>query len=284
MRCFYSLACWFFLLRISSGAAEGQQDDSTGTLEIGLVFPRNETTFNPAVMMPFVFSYRNPKLVPILQPYFLYGVYNYSNASHPIFQDWVEPEFINLSANHDPHFEVNYHRQLNTEGKWLLKITSGFYNCFEDPDRTYNNTYTIQTNFSTVNITFTTKGPSEQVDLVAATDSKGCSSPPGLTIKVQDTVKTPKSDGRADEMESEVCPLDPSATLADKCVAVDASAASSIAAEISSRLCRSTLNKTEIPDGIECTWMKEKESMGVGIVFGGTTCLAFLLGALTYIL
>ncbi|KAF5696885.1 hypothetical protein FMUND_15569 [Fusarium mundagurra] len=111
-------------------------------------------------------------------------------------------------------------------------------------------TCTTQTNLSRVNITFTTKGPSEQVDLVATTNSKNCPSPAGLTIKVQDTVKTLQADDRADEMESEVCPLDPSAILADKCVAVVPSAVSSIAAEISFRVCRSTSNKTEIPDYI----------------------------------
>jgi hypothetical protein len=283
MRCLYSLACWFFLC-ISSGAAEEQQHDPTGTLEVGLVFPRNETTINPSPVMPFVFSYRNPNLVPVLHPYFIYNVYNYSNTSHPILQDRVGPEFINLSANHDPHFEVKYHRQFNTEGKWLLTLVSGFFNCFEDPDRTYNNTYTIRADFHRFNITFTTKGPSEQVDLVAATSSKNCSSPAGLTIKVQDVVKTPESDGRAEAMESEVCPLEPPATVADKCVAVAPSAVSSITAEISFRLCIGNINETEIPDGINCTWMKEEQNMGVGIVFGGTTCLAFLLGALAYIL
>lgn len=284
MRCLYSLACWFLLLGISTVAAEEQQHDSTGTLEVGLVFPRNESTINPSSLMPFVFSYQNTKLVPTLQPYFIYDVYNYSNTTRPILQDRVELESFNFSANHDPHFEVNYHGHFHTEGKWLLTLVSGFYGCLEDPDRTYNNTYTIDTAFARFNITFTTKGPSEQVDLVAATDSKNCSSAAGLTIKFQDTVETPQGDHRSDEIKSDVCPLEPSATSADKCVAVVPSAASSIAAEITSRVCRWTINKTEVQDDIYCKWMDEEESLGVRIVFGGTTCLAFLLGALAYIL
>jgi hypothetical protein len=284
MRCLYSLACWFFLLGFSSGATEEPQHDSAGTLEVGLVFPRNETTINPPMVMPFVFSYRNPKLVPLLLPYFIYEVYNYSNTSSPILQDRVEPRAIYLGGNHDPHFEVKLHRHFNTEGKWLLQLTSGFYSCFEDPDRTWNNTYTIDTRFTTVNITFTTKGPSKLVDLVAATDGKNCSSSPGLTIKAQDTVKTPETDGRADEMVTEVCSLEPPVTFADKCVSVAPSAASSIAAEMTSRVCKSTLNTTEISDYIVCKSPEDEESMGVGIVLGGTTCLAFLVGALVYIM
>ncbi|KAH7174181.1 uncharacterized protein B0J16DRAFT_348266 [Fusarium flagelliforme] len=286
MRCLYSLACWFFLLGISTAAAEEQQHDYTGTLEVGLVFPRNESTINPSLVMPFVFSYQNTKLVPTLQPYFIYDVYNYSNTSRPILQDSFGHDSINLSANHDPHFEVNYHRHFNTEGKWLLTLISGFFECYEDPDRTYNNTYNIGTSYSRINITFTTKGPSKLVDLVAATDSKNCSSAAGLTIKVQDTVKTPQGDPRSDEMESDICPLQALATLANKCVAVTPSAASSIAAEITTRVCTWpwTVNKTDKPDGIDCGSPKEEESMGVGIVFGGTTCLAFLLGVLAYVM
>jgi hypothetical protein len=279
--------CWFTLLCISSGAvAEQEQNDSAGTLEVGLVFPRNESTINPSLFMPFVFSYQNTRLVPTLQTYFIYDVYNYSNTSRSIFSGRVGHNSVNLSANHDPHFEVNYHRHLNTEGKWLLTLISGFFYCFDDPNRTFNNTYTIDSAFSTVNITFTTKGPSQQVDLVAATDTKNCSSAAGLTINVRDTVKTPQGDPRSDEMDSGVCPLDPSATTADKCVAVVPSAASSIAAEVSTRVCTWpwTPNRTERPDGIDCGSPKEEENMGAGNIFGGTTCLAFFMGALAYIL
>ena len=160
-----------------------------------------------------------------------------------------------------------------------MTLVSGFYDCFEDPDRTYNNTYTIDTRWATVNITFTTKGPSRRVDLFAATESKNCSSSAGLTINVQDNVETPQGDRRSDEMESNVCPLEPSATLADKCVAVGSSAASSIAAEVSNLVCERTWtpNRTEKPDGIDCGSPKEEENMGAGNIFEWTTCVAFLM-------
>ncbi|KAI1073200.1 hypothetical protein LB507_010807 [Fusarium sp. FIESC RH6] len=284
MRCLLSFACCVLLSCVFAGAAEEQQHDPTDTLEVGLVFPRNESTISPSMMMPFVFSYQNTKLVPTLQPYFIYQVYNYSNTSEPVLYHKIRHGSPNLSASQDSHFEAAYHRELNTEGKWLLTLVSGYYYCFEDPNRTFNNTYTIDANFAKLNITFTTQGPPKQVDLVAATNSSNCSSAAGLTIKIADTVKTPEGDRRSHAMESDICPLKPSAALAEKCVAVVPSAASSIAAEITTRVCRETINKAEVQGDIHCKWMDEEESLGVGIVFGGATCLAFLLGALAYIL
>jgi hypothetical protein len=285
MRCLHSLACWFFLIFISNGvAAEEPQSDSAGTLEVGLVFPRNETTLVPSLMTPFVFAFRNPELVPILQPYLIYSVYNYSNTTSPALDGRIDGGSMNLSANYDPHFQVNYHRQLNVEGKWLMTLTAGVLNCVEDRDHFYNNSHYIDANFTKINITFTTKGPSGQVDLAAETSGKNCSSPVGLTIDVQDTIKIPEGDNRADEMVAEVCAVEPLVTLADKCVAVTPAAASSIAAEMSWRVCSTIANRSEIPESFGCKLLDWKESMGVQIVFGGTTCLALLLGALAYIL
>jgi hypothetical protein len=291
MRCLFSLACWFFLLGFSSGATEEQQHDSTGTMEFGMVFPINETTINPSLVMPFVFSYQNPELVPILQPYLIYDVYNYSNTSQNILQGRVRPRSTNLSATYNLQFKANYHQEFASEGKWLITLILGFFTYYEDPDRTYNNTYTIRNIYAKANITFTTKGPLKQVDLVAATNSKNCSSPPTLTVKVQDTVKVPQSDPRADGLVEEVClldalasRLDALATWADKCIAMVPTATSSIAAEVSSWTCRGNIKYTKRPDGIDYETWQDEESIGLRIVFRGTTCLAVLVGALAYML
>lgn len=285
MRCLYSLACWFFLIFVSNGAAEELQQDSTGILDFDLVFPRNESTFVPSLMTPFVFFFRNPELIPILQPYAIYDIYNYSNTSQFIFDGRLDTRQINLSANHDPHFEVLYHRYLDLEGKWLMTLTTGVLNCVEDRYHYYNNSHYIDANYTKINITFTTKGPSGQVDLAAETSDKNCSSPVGLTIDVQNTIKVPEGDDRADEMVAEVCAVEPLVTLADKCVAVTPAAASSIAAEMTWRVCGSIPNRSEIPESWDCKPLNWKDdSIGVRIASGGTTLVAFLLGALAYIL
>ncbi|CEF76011.1 hypothetical protein FGSG_10562 [Fusarium graminearum PH-1] len=286
MRCLHSLACWFFLIFISNGVAvEEPKSDSTGTLEIDLVFPRNESTFVPSLMTPFVFSFQPPQLVPILLPYLIYRVYNYSNTTSPALAGRIDRRSINLSANGDPHFEVNYHRQLDVEGKWLMTLISGVLVCYEDRHNLYNNSHFIDANYTETNITFTTKGPSGQVDLAAETSEKNCPSPVGLHIDVQDTIKIPEGDFRAGETVAEVCAVEPLVTLPDKCVAVTPAATSSIAAEMSLRVCSTNYdNRSEIPESFGCKPLGEEESMGVQILFEGTTCLALLLGALVYIL
>ncbi|RGP76821.1 hypothetical protein FLONG3_5064 [Fusarium longipes] len=222
----FSLAFGFFLFGfcVSSGTSEEQQHNSTGTMEFGMVFPSNKTTINPSLVMPFVFSfsYKNPKLIPILQPYLVYNVYNYSNTSQNVLQGRIGPRSANLSATHDlqfggnyyQQFEANYHRDFANEGKWLITLILGFFTCYEDPDRTYNDTYTIGTHHAKANIIFTTKGPSKQVDLVAANGSKNCLSP--LIIKVEDTVKVPQSDPRTDGLVEDVCLLDAQASRLDQ--------------------------------------------------------------------
>ncbi|KAF5629024.1 uncharacterized protein FTJAE_8663 [Fusarium tjaetaba] len=285
MRCLYSLACWFFLILVSNGAAEELQQDSTGILDFGLVFPRNESTFVPSLMTPFVFSFRNPELIPILQPYAIYKIYNYSNTSQFIFDGRLDSRQVNISANHDPHLEVLYHRYLDLEGKWLMTLTTGVRNCVEDRYHYYNDSHYIDSNYTTTNITFTTKGPSGQVDLVAETSDKNCSYPVGLTIDVQNTIKVPEGDISADEMVAEVCAVEPLVTRADKCVAVPPAAASSIVAEMTWRVCGSIANRSEIPESWGCKPLDWKDdSIGVRIASGGTTLVAFLLGALAYIL
>jgi hypothetical protein len=285
MRCLYSLACWFFLIFVSNGAAEELQQDPTGILDFGLVFPRNESTFVPSLMTPFVFSFRNPELFPTLQPYAIYSIYNYSNTSQFIFDGRLDLVNLNLSANNDPHLEVLYHRYLDLEGKWLMMLTTGVLNCVEDRYHYYNESHYIDANYTQTNITFTTKGPSGQVDLVAETSDKNCSSPVGLTIDVQKTIKVPESDDRAFEMVAEVCAVEPLVTLADKCVAVPPAAASSIVAEMTWRVCGSIANRSEIPESWGCKPLDWKDdSIGVRIASGGTTLVAFLLGVLAYIL
>ncbi|KAF4439700.1 hypothetical protein F53441_12511 [Fusarium austroafricanum] len=280
MRCLLSLACWFFVLCISSGAAEEQQHDSTGTLEIDLVFPRNET-YSPTPMFPLVFSYRNPQLIPLLRPFILYQIWDYNDMGKSISNSYVEIPSINVSTVNDTHFEYHLLRKFDQEGKWFLVINFMWYNCFEDPHGISGNKYTIRENDTSASFVFTTKGPSKHIDLVAATSNKNCSSPAGVAIKLQDTVKTPQSDDLKAEV-GELCPLDPTATEADKCdVTMDLSSASSISAGMTSEVCRYNLTR---PEGVDCESLKEKESVGMRIVFGGTTCLAFILGALGYIL
>ncbi|KAH7260828.1 uncharacterized protein BKA55DRAFT_735098 [Fusarium redolens] len=234
MRYLPSLACWFFLfcISISSGAAE-DQDDCTGTFEVDLVFPRNKT-YNPSPMMPIIFSYRNPKLISLLQPSIIYQIWDYDNMRKTVAGAEIEAPSVNLSTSGDPHFEHLFSREFNREGRWFLTVHFFWQNCFEDPDHqssvgSHGNN--IQLNDTAASFIFTTKGSSKQVDLVAATRDKNCSSPAGAAIKVQGKLRTPKYKG----YDKEFCPVTPTATEADECaVTMPASAASSINAAMTS--------------------------------------------------
>ncbi|EEU49013.1 uncharacterized protein NECHADRAFT_75749 [Fusarium vanettenii 77-13-4] len=225
-----SLACWFLLF--SSGAAEAQ-NNSTGLVEIDLVFPRNET-YNPSPLMPIVFSYRNIELVPLLRPMITFEIWDYNNSSGPIYDSPREAPLINHSSS-DPYFQHSLMYPLNLEGTWGLRFYVYWTNCVKDGEGSLGfNPYTIhRTNVTNVAIIFTTKGPSKQIDLVAATSNKTCAAPAGIAIDIASTDNTFDSTG---EYEKDRCPwVTSSPTEADSCaVTIGAAAASSIADSMTS--------------------------------------------------
>lgn len=270
-----SLACWFLLF--CTGTAGGDKTVSTGVVELDLVFPRNET-YNPSPLMPIIFSYRNIGLVPLLAPQITYEVWNYTNFSGHSVSDWQEVPLLNGSSS-DPYLQHSFYLfPFNTEGTWLLSAHFRWVNCFEDDTGLYPKT-ALTVNETDFRIIFTTKGPSKQIDLVAATSDRNCSSPAGVAINITGTVYTPVEDGGYERPP--LCPVvTPRQIMADSCaVTIDAAAASSISASMTSRVCNFP---TGAPDEVDCP--PKEESAALRIVVGGATCLAFMLGALGYIL
>ncbi|KAH7234198.1 hypothetical protein B0J15DRAFT_432520 [Fusarium solani] len=273
-----SLACWFLLF--SSGAA-GEQSNSTGLVEIDLVFPRNET-YNPSPLMPIVFSYRNIGLVPLLNPIISYEIWDHTNFSGPNYGAKYEGPLINHSSS-DPYLQHSLNLYpLNLEGTWLLAFHVRWVNCFErgggdtglDPENA------LRINMTNGGVIFTTKGPSKQIDLVATTSNQTCAAPAGTAINITGTVNTPWPN---EGFEGDRCPVVASPpTEADRCaVTIGAAAASSIAASMTSTVCGGWA--TDVPDGVDCSPFKKK-SAALRIIPGGATCLAFMLGALGFIL
>ncbi|KAF4986555.1 hypothetical protein FGRMN_10783 [Fusarium graminum] len=274
-----SLTCWLFFLWISiSSVAAEPQDDSTGTLGIDLVFPRNET-YNPSPMMPIIFSYRNPKLIPILQPTVGYQIWDRNNMDKLVAGGQLPPQFLNLSNVDDPHFEYFMSREFNKEGEWFLTFHVSWQNCIKDADRSlYGGSprNTMQKNDTDASVIFTTKGPSKQVDLITATREENCSSPAGAAIKISDKLRTPGGEG----YDQEFCAV-ATGTEATRCeVTIGSSAASSFNAEMTSHVCVFTIDKTEIPDGVDCSYLKK--SLAAPVLIGGTTFLALVIGMLCF--
>ncbi|KAI8719883.1 hypothetical protein NCS52_00770600 [Fusarium sp. LHS14.1] len=274
-----SLACWFLLF--SSGVAE-EQKNSTGLLEIDLVFPRNET-YNPSPLMPIVFSYRNTKLIPLLRPTITYEIWRYSDFGGDNLPGEEEVPLVNPSSS-DPYLKHSFYvSDFDTEDTWLLAFHVRWTSCVKDGKGSLGfDPYTVlQTNLTNVGIVFTTKGPSKQIDLVAATSNQTCAAPAGIAIDIASTDNTFDSTG---ENEEDRCPWVTSPpTEADSCaVTIGTAAASSISASMTSDVCNWRA-ATVVPDGVDCSSFN-KESAALQIVPGGVACLAFMLGALGFIL
>ncbi|KAJ4248493.1 hypothetical protein NW762_012831 [Fusarium torreyae] len=275
------LACWFVLSY--AGAAE-EQNDATGLMKVDLVFPRNET-YNPSPLMPIIFSYRNPGLAPSLKLKIIYEVWNYTNSSGESIGGKEEVPLLNSSS--DPYFQhTAFIYPFNTEGIWLLAVHFRFVNCFEETGLGSYPEITVGVNSTDFSVIFTTKGPSKQIDLVAATSSQNCSNPAGITININDTVKTPSSK-YGSEYGREFCPVVSSPPIeASSCdVTIGAAAASSISASMTTWACGLPSHNPpeKVPDQVDCP-SQEEESAALRIVVGGIASLVFMLGALGYVL
>lgn len=251
-------------------------------MEIDLVFPRNET-YNPSPLMPIVFSYRNTRLMPLLRPTITYEIWRYSNFGGPNISGRQEVPLVNHSSS-DPYLKHSFYMfDFDTEDTWLLAFHVRWTNCVEDGEGSPGfDPYTVlRTNLTNVAIVFTTKGPSKQIDLVAATSNQTCAAPAGVAIDIASTEDTFLS---TDEYEEDRCPVVTSPpTEAESCaVTIGTAAASSISASMTSDVCKWRA-ATDVPDGVDCSSFKKK-SAAVRIVPGGATCLAFMLGALGFIL
>ncbi|KAM0542839.1 hypothetical protein ACHAPJ_012619 [Fusarium lateritium] len=113
--------------------------------------------------------------------------------SGPSTTGGIEDPLANYS-NSDPHLEFEFFLYpFNTEGTWRLVFHIRWSNCYEQlaegllPDM---DMYKINTT-NIGPVVFTTKGPSKQIDLVAATSNQTCSAPAGVAINITDTMDTP---------------------------------------------------------------------------------------------
>ncbi|KAL6922605.1 hypothetical protein FSHL1_006570 [Fusarium sambucinum] len=279
---FTSLACWLVML---FREVAGDQTNSSA-LKIDLVFPLNET-YNPSPMLPIIFSYGDPSTIPLFEPLISYRVWNESNRST------TNTDFTLSSINYvplvngssiNPYIDFGFYtHHFNTEGRWSISVILRWASCYVDPEVEYespgewgkihrNNTY-VGT------VTFTTKGPLKQVDLLAATKNQTCSSPVGININVERTAKAVWGDG----FEGDTCPIVDSPTEADSCsVTLNPSAVSNIDAAMTSIHCTGPKDDAE---GIDCDAWREarKNSAGLRVIAGGVTSLAFVLSLVALI-
>ncbi|KAI2468836.1 hypothetical protein F4781DRAFT_396505 [Annulohypoxylon bovei var. microspora] len=217
------------------------------TVEVHLVFPRNDT-FAPSALTPIVFAIYNSQLAAPLDLNFDWDIYQPANPHGPTFTGGIDLIYVNFTnTSSDPYYAFTTTNVFNaTEGAWALVWSLSSGNCSRPTSAGSNKASSI-TYYNRVSyLDFTTKNGAQQPDLVTATDadSDTCANTTEryFTFNVTGTLDTPnpsKYDGR------ETCaviapPFQTGPTTAKSCApTIDASAASSISAAITSKACKS---------------------------------------------
>ncbi|KAI0111992.1 hypothetical protein F4814DRAFT_424395 [Daldinia grandis] len=214
------------------------------TLEVDLIYPRNGT-FAPTVLTPIVFAIRNPQLAEPLDLGFQWDIYKGDQpvTDGPFSSGSKDLQWVNFSNISDPYFVYTYTKKLNFEDSWWMRWEVVWGNC----SKTLSTIDPVEISFSrrTNVIDFTTKNGAKQLDLATVNmpDDDTCGNVTDTHIAlnltgVLDTPRPSQYDGR------EICAVlaPPSNVTAPPptrtCGAeVGASAASSISAAITSRVC-----------------------------------------------
>jgi len=253
------------------------------TVEVDLVFPRNET-YAPAQLMPMIFALQNPQAAVRLHLNIAWtlgrvegdqGAGDSANYTR-LLQDSDNFSQANLSTN-DPYFIIRYTEKLNnTEGHFWLAWGADNDNCSRaangDVGRGWDSSYNITY--------FTTKNGAQQPSLVTRPDT--CPLAQGFTYNVTGTMKlSPASRG--------VCPItaNPPPPATPCALNISDSQASIIMANITAdacfwaqssfptlAICSSDANRTvRVAAGVrEGEWDKVALSLLIGTILG-----AFLL-------
>ncbi|KAH8703903.1 hypothetical protein BGW36DRAFT_370209 [Talaromyces proteolyticus] len=215
------------------GAVGAEALTFPATVEVDLVFPRNDT-YAPAALIPVVFAIQNAQLAASLDPKFQFTVTSASDSSNEITTAILDLTNATFSRS-DPYYALGYIHSLNgIEGQWVLAWSLSTGNCSGSSDDTVNIGHLNQN----TNVFFTTKNGTQPPDLVAASaDNSTCAATDDSytfnvtgTLDVADTIKY---DGR-----SSCAVLSPTLPTANPCAAaVNVAAAASISAAITSTAC-----------------------------------------------
>lgn len=246
--------------------------ETTGTMEVDLVFPRNET-YAPTEWFPIVFAIQNSHLASVCIPFISVKIWRWEDINDYPVNYSFQTRWANFSTS-DPYFVYNDFHGFNTEGVWKLLWEVAWQSCTPDP-RAFWGKHSIMTNHSASGFLFTTKRSAQAVDLVAGTGGNNCSEDAGVTFEIKDIVDVPT---RVNWDGGDTCAVLSSSTPAPKpCrVKIDPAAASSIAASLTAKKCEALVPATGCPP--------EDESISQRLTVGGVVLLSGVLGAMGYML
>ncbi len=238
---FSAPAAWSFLASLACFDVV----DAADMLEVDLLFPRDNETYAPMERFPVVFGFRNAELGQYLQPRLDVGLHN---STSEFWQDRTGIEDMASGAltwanwsSHEPYFASVFVNGLTTD-TWSLYWTVFWTRCKADSDGVFRG-HTTGNESTRFLINFTIKNGAQAVDLVAATAANGKAwANDGLAIGVTDKfVNVTDLLKLSSKPELEKCVVMASSTptpTGTPCrVTIDSTAAASIAAKRSDRMC-----------------------------------------------
>lgn len=267
------------LLQACSRAVEAATATFPGTVEVDLIFPRNDT-YMPSPLMPIVFAIQNSNLAAPLDPGLSYHIEELGTSSNGtnIISGILDLRWANFSSS-GPYFAFASTSQLiNAEGTWLFSWTLASGNCSGSPE---NGTMEFSGHNQAHFIIFTTKNGSQQPDLVAATEDATCAKTESHTFNVTGILDVPNSIGSNYDGRDSCAVLSPASSPApNPCGAkVDSVSASSISAALTATACAS------LHPVVSCPPLTKNAARGaVQFSVRGAAWLTATFGWLAYIL
>ena len=175
MRPFPSVGC------ISLLALTGTALAASGSLEVDLVFPQNDT-YAPEPIIPVAFAFQNSELASYLQPSVSFSIIPYGNYTKSIASGSYDLTWENLTSS-DPYMLYGEALEvLNTEGTWLLEWELSVTNCSGSGDN-----LDFRQDTTRRRLTFSTKSGAKRPDLTAATSDDSCDNAQSSAFQITDT-------------------------------------------------------------------------------------------------
>ncbi|KAI1122148.1 hypothetical protein F5Y10DRAFT_254732 [Nemania abortiva] len=161
------------------------------TLEVDIVFPRNDT-YAPVEAFPLVIAIQNNSLSQFLKfdMTMLWAIFHADNQT-----EWVELGSFqaNPPTSDDPRYLVSATAKLNnTEGRFRMNWRVGMSNC-SITNVNASGTSTVDSHYIeyTTNTYFTLQNAAQPPDLVAATSSDTCASIEALVLNITGATPLP---------------------------------------------------------------------------------------------
>ena len=246
---------------------------ASGLVEVDFMFRQNDT-YAPTHILPVVWTIRGADgLAAYLHPHLQYSIYPYGNFSDALHNSWgyYDETWTNFTSS-DPYIEYGGALEsLNTEGIWTLRwgLRTVYCSASGDPNAT------MKSNGGEV--TFTTKNGAKKPDVAATTPRDTCQGD-GFAFDITST-----RDSKRDFENGKPCAVlaDTTPTPSACGIKIEASAASSISADLTHRAC--TFNTAP------ATWCPPRDKNMAGslmvpsVVVGGAVCLAAAVGAFGFL-